>query len=291
MTNKEKSAEVIRKFVHAFKCPLCNSSMEVVDLKSLVCSNNHTFDIAKQGYINLMTRSSNSHYDKNLFESRQKIIMESSLYSVVHAKISEIIKEHVDDSIYPIMILDAGCGEGSHLQRIIEECNNIATIGVGLDISKAGILLAAKKYKKSIWLVGDLANSPLEDRSFHVILNILSPSNYKEFKRVLVPKGLIIKVVPRPNYLVELREALFDDNEKKVYQNDETVDLFKKNFYLKDVFNLSYTRKLDHEELDNLVKMSPLSWNSEKADIGVFLNRASSEITVDLDILVGSNNN
>ncbi|WP_017754734.1 putative RNA methyltransferase [Calidifontibacillus oryziterrae] len=291
MTNKEKSAEVIRKFVHAFKCPLCNSSMEVVDLKSLVCSNNHTFDIAKQGYINLMTRSSNSHYDKNLFESRQKIIMESSLYSVVHAKISEIIKEHVDDSIYPIMILDAGCGEGSHLQRIIEECNNIATIGVGLDISKAGILLAAKKYKKSIWLVGDLANSPLEDRSFHVILNILSPSNYKEFKRVLVPKGLIIKVVPRPNYLVELREALFDDNEKKVYQNDETVDLFKKNFYLKDVFNLSYTRKLDHEELENLVKMSPLSWNSEKADIGVFLNRASSEITVDLDILVGSNNN
>jgi 23S rRNA (guanine745-N1)-methyltransferase len=161
--------------------------------------------------------------------------------------------------------------------------------GVGLDISKEGIVMAAKKYKDPIWLVGDLAISPLEDQSFHVILNIFSPSNYKEFKRILVPNGLVIKVVPRSNYLKELREALFDDLKKKVYKNDATVSLFKKHFYLSDVINLCFTKKLNQAELENLVQMSPLAWTSDQAHIDAFVNRGSSEITIDLDILIGLN--
>lgn len=289
MTNKIKSAEVFSKFMKAFRCTHCDSSLKVVDFKSLKCSNNHTFDFAKQGYVNLMARPSNSHYKKELFEARQKIIMESKLYSLLHEKISDVIKQHMDNSSSPLLILDAGCGEGSHLQSILEECENLVMTGVGLDISKDGIIMAAKKYKEPIWLVGDLANSPFGDQSFPVILNILSPSNYKEFKRILVPNGLVIKVVPRPNYLKELREALFEDTKKKIYKNDTTVELFNKHFNLKDVINVCYTEKLDQVDLENLVQMSPFSWTSEKTDIEAFINRGSSEITIDLDILIGLN--
>src|SRR5699024_11433583 len=56
-----------------------------------------------------------------------------------------------------------------------------------------------------LWLVGDLANTPIGDGSCQVILNIFSPANYMEFKRVLAPNGLVEKVVPRANYLKELR--------------------------------------------------------------------------------------
>ena len=92
MTKKIKSAELVSEFVAAFRCPLCKSSMRVVDLKSLICSKNHTFDFTKQGYVNLMTRSSTSHYKKELFEARRKIIMESDLYTFVHEAIARSIK-------------------------------------------------------------------------------------------------------------------------------------------------------------------------------------------------------
>lgn len=289
MANKEKSAEMVSKFENVFRCPLCKNPMKVVDLKSLICPNNHTFDFAKQGYVNMMTHSTNSHYDKKLFEARQKIIMESNLYALLHKKISKVLNEHTHVSNEQIKILDAGCGEGSHLQRISDECENEKMAGVGLDISKEGIRMAAKNYRKSIWLVGDLANSPLADKSCQVILNILSPANYKDFKRVLVPGGLIVKVIPRPNYLKELREALYDDKDKKSYKNDGTVPLFEQHFHLVDVLNLSYTKELTQTELTNLVQMSPLAWNSKKDDIDRFINRGSSEITVDLDIMVGVN--
>lgn len=289
MTNKEKSVELVNKYVHVFSCPLCNSPMKVLDLKNLICLENHTFDFAKQGYVNMMTRSANSHYDKELFKARQKVIMESNLFSFLHKKISEIFIENMDASKGEILILDAGCGEGSHLQRILDECKNETVVGVGIDISKEGIRMAASRYKESIWLVGDLANSPLADQSCNVILNILSPANYKEFKRVLVPDGLVIKVVPRSNYLKELREALFDDTDKKSYKNDETVSLFKQHFHLVDVLNLSYTIELTQNELINLVQMSPLTWNTSQKDIDRIINQGISEVTVDLDLLVGIN--
>ncbi|KZM54072.1 methyltransferase domain-containing protein [Aeribacillus pallidus] len=287
MTKKIKSAELVSEFVAAFRCPLCKSSMRVVDLKSLICSKNHTFDFTKQGYVNLMTRSSTSHYKKELFEARRKIIMESDLYTFVHEAIATSIKEYMDVSFKPLMVADVGCGEGSHLQRILDECKVSAMTGVGLDISKEGIAMAAKRYENQIWMVGDLATSPLADQSFHVILNILSPANYKEFKRILVEDGLVIKVIPRPHYLKELRDELFDHNEKKFYKNDQTVSLFKKHLHLLDVQHLCYTKNLNKADLKHLVQMTPLAWSADKGRIDAFINRDSAEIMVDLEILVG----
>jgi 23S rRNA (guanine745-N1)-methyltransferase len=289
MANKEKSAELVSEIINVFRCPICHSPMKVIDFKSIICSNHHTFDFAKQGYVNMMTRPSNSHYNKKLFEARQKMIMKGDLYALLHEKISEIIKEHSDVAINSTIMLDAGCGEGSHLQKVLDECNNDAITGIGVDISKEGIIMAAKKYKNSIWLVGDLANTPLADQSGHIILNLLSPANYMGFKRVLAPAGIVIKVVPGPNYLKELREAFFMNKNMQTYDNDDTVSLFKQHFDLVDHSKLSYSKELKQAELMNLVQMSPLAWNANKEQMDTFMNQCSSEITVELDILVGVN--
>lgn len=289
MSGKERSAELVGRFINVLRCPFCGSPMKVVDLKSLICSENHTFDFARRGYLNMMGRLSNSHYNKKLFESRQQMISESGLYGSLHERIAKIIKEHLDGFNQPIIIFDAGCGEGSHLQMILDKCKNEAVMGVGLDISKEGIRMAAGKYRTSIWLVGDLAQSPMADQSCHVIFNMLSPANYLDFKRILVPNGLVIKVIPRSNYLKELRQALFNDSNKKIYTNAQTVSLFKKHFRLVNIINLSYTKELDHKDLIHLVQMSPLAWHSKKETMAAFINQKASEVTVDLDILVGLN--
>ncbi|WP_188455703.1 putative RNA methyltransferase [Virgibacillus oceani] len=288
MTNQEKSAEIVRKNIHVFRCPLCHSPMKVNALKSIICLNNHTFDFAKWGYINMMIRHSNGHYEKKLFEARQKIITGGELYPLLHHKISGIIKMHSDVSNNQPVMLDLGCGEGSHLQKILDKCNDAIT-GIGLDISKEGIILAAKKYKNSIWIVGDLVNTPFADQSGHIILNILSPANYMEFKRILAPAGIVVKVVPNANYLKELQDVLFMNNNKKNYDNDDTVSLFKQHFELVEYSKLSYSKELNQTELLNLVQMSPLAWNASKEKIDTFMNQSSSNITVDIDILVGVN--
>ncbi|QWU15267.1 23S rRNA (guanine745-N1)-methyltransferase [Paenibacillus sophorae] len=289
MTRQSASAARVKERESAFKCPLCESPMRVADFKSLICSRNHTFDFTKQGYLNLSARPVSGKYTKELFEARRKIITESSLYASVHKEIARAIEEHRGGSADSYTMADLGCGEGSHLHRILEECGSPGMTGIGLDLSKEGIVMASKRYEGSIWIVGDLAKSPLSDKSLNVVLNILSPSNYKEFKRILVQHGLVIKVVPRPGYLKELREALYDREEKKKYRNDETAALFRQHFILADVVHLNYTKELNQAELENMVRMTPLAWSGNQARIYSYINLGSAEITVDLDILIGIN--
>lgn len=77
MTNKEKSAERLSEIAEVLRCPFCHTSMKVMNLKSLICLNNHTFDFAKQGYVNMMTRPANSHYDKKIWSKTRHNCIEA----------------------------------------------------------------------------------------------------------------------------------------------------------------------------------------------------------------------
>lgn len=286
-----KSAKYVSNFETIFACPICNSSIKVFEFKSLICSNHHTFDFAKQGYINLTTHSVNTKYNKDLFEARRKLITESGFFEPLNHSIAKVINNHVG-TIETISILDSGCGEGSHLSNI---CDIVSSdfykrvVGVGIDISKEGIMVASKNYTNKIWAVADLSNTPFKNTQFDVILNILSPSNYAEFKRVLKPDGIVIKVVPQSHYLKELREHLFQKPEKQNYSNAETVERFKESFQFVECSRLSYTMNLNKPYIQSLVQMTPLTWTTTEERVKSFLNQDSAQITVDFDILIGKN--
>lgn len=282
--SKEISAKLVERYINMFRCPICHSHMKVEQRKSLVCTDNHTFDFAKQGYVNLMTRPANIPYDKQLFSARRSIIMESNLYTKLHDTLAEIIRQSLGETYDQPIIYDAGCGEGSHLQCILTRLDDHRITGVGLDISKEAIRMAAANYKESIWLVADLAQSPFARQSCQVILNILSPANYQDFKRVLAYDGVVIKVVPGSKYLIELREVLYDDTS---YDNEDTVSLFKNHFQLVDTIPLNDRVNLSHQQLQQFVRMSPLAWNATEDKIQSFLKQDSCNITIDLEILVG----
>lgn len=287
-----KSAKYVSNFETIFACPICNSSMKVLEFKSLICSNHHTFDFAKQGYINLTTHSVNTMYSKGLFEARRKLIIEGAFFEPLSHAIAKVINNHDDKTIETISILDTGCGEGSHLFNI---CDIVSSdfykrvVGVGIDISKEGIMVASKNYTNKIWAVADLSNTPFKNTQFDVILNILSPSNYAEFKRVLKPDGIVIKVVPQSHYLKELREHLFQKPEKQNYSNAETVERFNESFRFVECSRLSYTMNLNKPLIQSLVQMTPLTWTTTEERVKSFLYKDSAQITVDFDILIGKN--
>ncbi|MCM3388714.1 putative RNA methyltransferase [Ureibacillus chungkukjangi] len=255
-----------------FSCPLCKESMHVTEDGHVTCGNRHSFDIAKQGYVNFMIKPATSMYSKSLFESRQEII-NSGLYN----PLQQTIAKHIGSEVRTI--LDTGCGEGSHLERI----GNLLTqdiVAVGIDISKEGIQSAAKFYEQKIWCVGDLANSPYKKQSIDCILNILSPANYEEFSRLLKPKGKVIKVVPQSDYLKEIRKQAFANSEKESYSNEQTVQRFKEHFTNVLQERITYTMPLEPMLVPKLLEMTPLGWHLEE---GISL----TEITIDLDVLVG----
>ena len=110
--------------------------------------------------------------------------------------------------------------------------------GVGIDLSKEGIRVAAKEHRDIIWCVADLTKLPLQNQQFDLVLNILSPANYGEFKRVLKEHGILVKLLPTADYLIELRELLFKGTDKELYENDSVKSI------LPTVFNSSRNSKL-----------------------------------------------
>ncbi|MEG0261141.1 MAG: methyltransferase domain-containing protein [Lysinibacillus sp.] len=273
LSKRAASAALMNDNITLFACPLCTEPMQVHELESLTCTANHSFDIAKQGYINLMPHATASKYSKELFASR-KAVIDSGLYDPLEEKIARHIKNAQT-------ILDTGCGEGSHLSRIVTQLTG-KPIGVGIDIAKEGILAAARYYSEQIWCVGDLAKSPYAAKSFDAILNILSPANYDEFKRLLAPGGCVVKVVPQSGYLQELRTQLYAQSEKETYSNEQTVERFSESFSEVSIERVTYTLPLPTELVPALLEMTPMGWHKAK-DAEITL----TEITIDVDVLIG----
>lgn len=285
LTKREINATYTGKFAGVFACPHCGENMEVCDIKSIVCPNNHSYDFAKQGYLNFLATPMHIKYSRSLFEARKQIIADEQFFAPLTKKIVSLIDVHFPEKCTPF-ILDAGCGEGSHLANI-KLASNKELIGVGIDISKEAILEAAKNYDDFIWTVADLVHTPFKSAQFDVILNILSPANNAEFNRLVKPDGLVIKVVPAENYLREIREFFFKDKEQETYSNIDVVDYFKRNFKPIAEHKITYTRTLPQSALASLIQMTPLAWDMTAQQAEHFSALTTAEITVDLVILVG----
>lgn len=285
------SAEFVSKHLFLFACPLCHASMKVFELKSLVCSNQHTFDFAKQGYINLTTGQIKTKYSKELFEARRTLMTESTFFKPVIETIAKLINKEGIQAKKELSIIDMGCGEGSHLASIcdlVSAKGNKKVVGVGIDLAKEGVVVAAKNFSKNkLWAVADLARTPFINKQFDVILNILSPSNYAEFNRVLKEDGLVIKVIPQTDYLKELRDYFFLETEKRTYSNEETVERFQDSFRFVVSSRLRYRVHLNGPLIWPLVQMTPLTWGITDKQAASFLEKESIEVTIDLEIMIG----
>lgn len=290
LSKREKSTRLMKQIEKDLACPICQSTV-CVSGTQLTCEKKHAFDIAKQGYVNLLTHTTKTNYDKDLFLSRNKLITGSDFFTPLYQQLSKLIINFAGSR--HISILDAGTGEGSHLHiihNILKEDLSKEIVSVGVDIAKEGIINAAKHYENPIWFVANIANIPFKEKSFHIVLNILSPANYSEFTRVLNFEGMIIKVVPKMNYLKQLREFNDDGSDNNTdYTNERIVNLFYDHFKNVKQTKLQYDVVLNEENLQMLLRMTPLTWNWSKDKINQFKNSRVRLITVDFDILIGFN--
>ena len=263
----------------AFACPICQENLTLLE-SSLKCNNRHSFDLAKFGYVNLAPQIKQSaNYDKENFQNRQQIL-EAGFYQAI----LEVVSDLLSNSKNAKTILDIGCGEGFY-SRKLQERHPDKTF-YAFDISKDSVQIAAKSEPNWAvnWFVGDLARLPIKDASMDILLDIFSPANYGEFRRVLSKDGILIKVIPTKNHLKEIRQKVQDQLTNKDYSNQDIKNHFQEHFTILSSQTASLTKSITAEQLQALLSMTPLLFHIDQSKIDW---SQLKEITIEAEILVG----
>lgn len=266
--------------IKKFRCPICQENVFLEEQqKSIVCQKNHTFDISKKGSIQLVNKFIKSDYDEVLFNSRS-FMMNSGLFDNVFKKIISNLKNNE-------FVVDAGSGEGSAL---IDIRKNIDVTALGLDLSSEGVQSSTRglSEEKLLFAVSNLANIPLKDDTVDTIVNLLSPASYDEFKRIIKPKGQLLKIIPNSNYLIEIRKFVAERQKhiKESYDNKDVLDNLRKQVNSIEIEDINYKFQLDSPELKkNMFAMTPLTWSLSEEIKEEFVNSNIDSITVDLQLL------
>ena len=249
----------MRKEISLLACPLCYRELRQISA-ALKCDSGHSFDMAKEGYVNLLAQKHLGDA-KEMLKARRSFL-ESGLYAPLSNAVNELVRAHLSHVTEPLHILDAGCGEGYYLDRL-QRARVSQQVGcyIGLDVSKEAIRMAAKRYDQLFFVVADVKQRlPVPDAAFHAILNIFAPRNPIEFARVIARGGILIVVIPAPEHLLSLRTALglLSIEEQK---QQHVQEQFASEFEFVESSSIAYSMHLNREQIEQVVMMTPNYWH------------------------------
>ena len=265
-----------------FICPKCKAKLELQN-RSLVCNNSHCFDLAKEGYVNLLmvnSKKSKNPGDNARMMMARRAFFESSHYEPLAENLSKLVNKLCNNN--ELSILDLGCGEG-YYSGYIKNHNETLDM-IGLDISKVAIRYASKRYKDINFCVASAYNLPFEDGTFDILLRVYAPSSVTELQRVIKENGFLITVTPGERHLYQLRDIIYTDVQK---HSDESKII--QNFKLVDKVKLKYSLNINElETIKNLLEMTPFGWKISEVDKEKLYSKGNWEINCDFNITIYS---
>ena len=187
-------------------CPLCGQILRREE-KQYRCQENHSFDIARQGYVNLLTvqqKHSLSPGDTREQVLSRRAFLEAGFYAPISEELNRAALEHGAQG----EILDVGCGEGYYSARLAQAMGAPLT---GLDISKEAVRSAAGKYKGPTWLCATAAHIPVKEGSVGTLTSLFALTLPEEFRRALRRDGLFFQVLAAEDHLLGLKSVLYDE--------------------------------------------------------------------------------
>jgi 23S rRNA (guanine745-N1)-methyltransferase len=241
-------------------CPVCQADLVRVDA-TFRCVNSHSFDVARQGYINLLLEKprGDAGDSKEMLQARQRFL-ESGHYQQLSDAINQRVRRYLQSRSIG-RVLDVGCGEGYYLGRLKQlldnELSQLECDYCGIDISKDAVRMASAGNKGILFSAMDSREKILlADNSVDVLLNIFAPRNAAEFARVLTHDALLLSVIPGPNHLIELRTA-FDLLSIEKEKQQKVVEQFSDGFDFIDSQTVRYEMSLSNQAVVNLIGMMP----------------------------------
>ena len=243
----------------ALCCPVCGRPLTYTE-KAASCENGHGYDRAKSGYINLLLSQRSGdrvHGDDIGMVRARKRFLDGGWYLPLAEKAAALMPADAPNG-FPL--LDVGCGEGWYTEKL-RLASGRQTYGI--DVSKEAVNLASRRDKGSLYAVASAFSLPFSSGSVGIVTNLFAPLAAAEFRRVLVPGGYLLKVMPDKRHLYGLKTAIYDS----VYET-ETDEEVPEGFSLVTKERLSFRISLpDHETVSDLFSMTPYAHNTTSADL------------------------
>ncbi|MFT4293957.1 MAG: methyltransferase domain-containing protein [Micropruina sp.] len=230
-------------------CPHCGGALAPVE-RRWACDAGHSFDVARQGYLNLSGGPEPANADTAAMLDARARVQAAGVFGFLSRGL---------DAAVPLVgvqtVLEVGAGTGHYLAGLVED--RPPARGLALDISRAAARRAAKAHHRVASVIADVWRGlPVRDASVDVLLCIFAPRNPSEFARVLRPGGRLIVATPTPDHLVELRErygllGIEDDKQERLRER------LAPHLAHQDTVTLKLTTTLGTEVLDDLIRMGP----------------------------------
>ena len=244
-----------------FCCPICGAYLERTE-KSYICPDRHCYDVAREGYVNLLP--ANKKHAKDPGDDRDMVaartrFLEREHYAPLRETLAALIREKT-----PETVLDSGCGEGYYTAGICSALreNGLNTRIAGVDLSRSALKKAARRTGEAEFAVASVYHLPVADRSVEALLNCFSPLAREEFRRVLRSGGSYLYVVPGARHLWELKQVLYE----APYENTEEETTYE-GFDYEAVVPVDFTMELDALALQDLFRMTPYCWKTPRTGI------------------------
>lgn len=252
------------------RCPNCALPLTEVT-GSLRCPRRHTFDIARQGYVNLTAGPLTHTGDTPEMVAARADFLAAGRYDFISAALASA-------SADGDLVVDAGAGTGRHLAAVLDA--HPAAVGLALDISKPAVRRAARAHPRAAAALCDTwQRLPLADGAAGVVLDVFAPRNGAEFHRVLRPDGTLLVVTPTAEHLAELvgpLGLLGVDADKE----DRLAASLSPWFVPVDEQRLESSLRLTHAEVSILVGMGPSAWHTDPETLAARIAALPTPATV-----------
>lgn len=273
----EKEGSLKKMETSHLVCPVCKERLFQKE-KSLVCQNGHCFDLAKEGYVNLLCgshKSADLTGDNKLMAKARHEFLEKGLFFCLAGAVSDCI--FAQGKTEPV-VADICCGEGYYSSEVLkaQRCSLY-----GFDLSRAMVRLAAKRKLDATFFVANLSSIPLESECVDSAFVLFAPFHEKEFSRILKKDGVLITAVPGKNHLFELKEKIY----YTPYKNDEKLPQTSL-LTLCDTIKVKDKIKLEKsDDIMSLFSMTPYYYHTPKE--GMERARALEELETEVEFVLG----
>ena len=248
-------------------CPNCKSILQLAG-NAMSCNNGHSFDQAKEGYINLLLANQKKKAnpgDSKLMINAREAFLATGVFDFLIAELeSSIHSLNIStEQAAKLQVLDLGCGSGYHTRNILKsgDYNKI-----GIDISKAAISKAASKDKTSTYLVGSVFDLPIATKTVDLAINIFSPVDIAETTRVLTPNGYYLKVVPVGNHMKEIAQLVYETFKPHTSTISATITAHPMLQFIESK-KLKKSINLGGSDLTNFISMTPYLYKFGKKQL------------------------
>lgn len=237
------------------RCPICMEPL-TREQKTWRCGAGHSFDMARQGYVNLLPVQ--HKHSRQPGDTREQVLsrrsfLESGAYLPIVEAVCDAAKRWATGPV-----LDVGCGEGYYAAKVAA-CLNAEL--VGLDISKEAVRCAAGKYKNAQWICGTAAHLPIADHSVGVLMSMFALTMPEEFSRVLRDKGIFIQVLAAEDHLLGLKSIIYPEVFRQVKNTTPEIPGFER----LESIPVKFPFTAEGEQVQNLLSMTPHFWRISAA--------------------------